>query len=310
MSFKTFIYYCALLGGWGAFLAWLITVLGGVVTRDLGGSSVQSPILRTAVIAMLLAFWIAVAIGSLDALLNAVGLARIARVFVCAIVGVAGGFFGGLLGEALHQYAHFPSVIGWILVGVACGASIGVYDLLRSVMTGKSMKQALRKTYNGVLGGFLGGLIGGLPFTLLVDTQALESMYKALPLSSLAICLVLLGLFIGLLVGAAQVVLMEAWLKVEAGFRPGRELRLAKDETSIGRGEGCDLGLFGDSLVEKLHAKILLRDNRYLLADVGTPGGTYLNDQRVDKPAPLRSGDVIRVGKCVLRFGERQKRKR
>jgi pSer/pThr/pTyr-binding forkhead associated (FHA) protein len=45
-----------------------------------------------------------------------------------------------------------------------------------------------------------------------------------------------------------------------------------------------------------------------LLYDEGTPGGTYVNDRRIDGPTPLRSGDLIRVGRNVIKFGERQKR--
>ena len=126
--------------------------------------------------------------------------------------------------------------------------------------------------------------------------------------SSLAIGLVILGACIGLLIGLAQVILKEAWVKVEAGFRPGRQLILSKAETTVGRAESCDLGLFGDSGVERLHARILLEDNRYLLADAQTPGGTFLNDARVDRPTPLRDGDTIRVGNSRLRFGERARR--
>ena len=43
-------------------------------------------------------------------------------------------------------------------------------------------------------------------------------------------------------------------------------------------------------------------------ADANTPGGTYLNDERVTRLTPLKSGDVIRVGNSVIEFGERQKR--
>ena len=57
--------------------------------------------------------------------------------------------------------------------------------------------------------------------------------------------------------------------------------------------------------VEKLHARILRRDTGYYLDDASTPGGTFLNDVRIARPTPLRSGDAIRVGKSVLRFGER-----
>jgi pSer/pThr/pTyr-binding forkhead associated (FHA) protein len=113
---------------------------------------------------------------------------------------------------------------------------------------------------------------------------------------------------IGLLIALAQVILSEAWLRVDQGFRAGRELILSKAEITIGRAESCDLGLFGDPTVEKLHARIVQKGDRYLIDDNRTPGGTFLNGERVDGPTPLRSGDEIRVGRCVLRFGERQKR--
>jgi pSer/pThr/pTyr-binding forkhead associated (FHA) protein len=117
-----------------------------------------------------------------------------------------------------------------------------------------------------------------------------------------------LGMCIGLLIGLAQVILKEAWLKVEKGFRPGRELIVSKEQVVIGRGEACDIGLFGDNGVERTHARILRKGDRYLLVDADTPGGTYLNGHRIDGPTPLRAGDAIGVGKAVIRFGERQKR--
>jgi pSer/pThr/pTyr-binding forkhead associated (FHA) protein len=97
-------------------------------------------------------------------------------------------------------------------------------------------------------------------------------------------------------------------VKVEAGFRRGRELILAKPEMTIGRAESCDIGLFGDPTVERLHARIWREGNRYLLADAGTNTGTFVNDQRIIQPVPLHSGDAIRLGNCVLRFGERRKK--
>ena len=58
---------------------------------------------------------------------------------------------------------------------------------------------------------------------------------------------VALGMCIGLLIGLAQVILKEAWVRVEAGFRAGREMILSKPEVTIGRAESCDIGLFGDA---------------------------------------------------------------
>jgi hypothetical protein len=297
MSFRLFIYYCALCGGWAAFLTWVVVWAAGALRLG-------SPFLVTGAIAAVLGLSIAGAVGALDAKLNAVGFQRFFRVCVCLVVGLVGGVFAGLIGETLHQVNGFLLFIGWILVGVAIGASIGVFDVLRAMALREEIRPALRKTLNGVYGGFLGGFLGGLLFEL----SELAVVQRSLPFSRLTVGLVILGLCIGLLIGLAQVVLKEAWLKVESGFRAGREVMLSKAETTIGRAEGNDLGLFGDKEVEKLHARILLKDSRYLIADAGTPGGTYLNDKRVNKPMPLRSGDAIRLGNCVLRFGERQKR--
>src|SRR5450755_3607386 len=132
MSFKLFIYYCALCGGWAAFLAWAFAWgLGGTSTdpRTLFGSSA---FLKTILIASLLGLLVAAAIGALDAMLNAVGFQRVLRVGVCMSVGIIGGAFGGLVGEGLHQLNEFLLLIGWIIVGVAVGASVGVFDILRA----------------------------------------------------------------------------------------------------------------------------------------------------------------------------------
>ncbi len=169
-------------------------------------------------------------------------------------------------------------------------------------MKGGELRVPLKKTLNGFLGGSLGGFLGGVLFGLMYPNDKI-------PRTDLAIGLVILGLCIGLFVGLAQVFLKEAWLKVAQGFRAGRELLLSKDETTIGRAESCDLGMFGDNTIERLHARIVLKNNRYLLADAETPGGTFLNEERVTQPTPLTSGDTIRVGNSVLEFGERQKRK-
>ena len=298
MSFKLFIYYCALCGGWAAFLAWVALWAAGVVRID-------SPFLKTPLIAGFLGLLVAAAVGALDAMLNAVGFQRVLRVAVCATVGFVGAMFGGLVGEGLHQLNEYLLLIGWILVGVVIGASIGVFDVLRAATGGQDMRVALKKTLNGIYGGFLGGFLGGIFFSLLIANQTTRQM---LPNGSLAIGLVILGMCIGLLIGLAQVVLKEAWLKVEAGFRAGREVMLTKDETTIGRAESCDIGLFGDNTIERLHARIERKNNQYVLADVETAGGTFLNDKPVHKSTPLHDGDVIRVGNSVLRFGERAKK--
>jgi hypothetical protein len=295
MSFKLFIYYCALCGGWAAFLAW--SLVQGLGVRD-----IDSAVLRVLLIGGVLGALVAGAVGMMDALLNAKGSQRNVRTALCAALGGLGGMLGGLIGQVLIEYiSHLLLFIGWIIAGSLIGASVGVFDLARAFTTKQDLRMPLRKIVNGAAGGFLGGLIGGLLFGMLFGVEFL-------PRSDLALGLVVLGLCIGLLIGLAQVFLKEAWLKVESGFRAGRELMLSKDITTIGRAESCDVGLFGDGAVERTHARIQLLNNQYVLADAGTAGGTFLNGKQVSKPTPLRDGDSIGVGNCVLRFGERQKR--
>ena len=46
-----------------------------------------------------------------------------------------------------------------------------------------------------------------------------------------------------------------------------------------------------------------------MLEDNNTPGGTYINDVKVIGSAPLKSGDLIKMGgKSLLRFYERPKK--
>jgi hypothetical protein len=301
MSFRLFIYYCAICGGWAALLTWGLVMVGGL-------RSFENVYIKAALIAAFLGLLLGGVIGLLDALLNATGFQRVLRVIVSMSVGLLGAFLGGLIGEGLHQAAPVLHFVGWMIVGLFIGVCIGVYDVLRSAATGGGdLHLAIRKIVNGVVGGLLGGLLGGL------ISQSLDYLTEqgvlSLSRTALAVGLVAVGLFIGLFIGLAQVLLKEAWVKVEKGFRAGRELILSKDETTVGKGEACDIGLFGDSQLDKLHARIVLKGNRYLLDDNGTQTGTYLNDRRISGPTPLKSGDEIRVGNSILRFGERQKRK-
>ncbi len=307
MSFKLFIYYCALCGGWAAFLVW--GVVQGAGVRNL------TPLwVRAMLTGAMLGGLVAGAVGLLDALLNAVGAQRISRMLVCLGLGLLAGVVGGVVGELLRQLLvermkvvpsfleWVPVAVGWVLLGVLIGASVGAYDLVQAAMSGGDFRAPFKKAMNGVIGGFVGGLIGGVLFGVVVlIAPGLRS--------SLAFGMVIFGACIGLLIGLAQVILKEAWVKVEQGFRAGRELMLTKDETVIGRAEGCDIALFGDMEVRKQHARIFLKNSKYLLEHVAEEGETYCNDEPVTRPLALSNGDAIRVGRSVLRFGERAKKK-
>lgn len=304
MSFRLFIYYCALCGGGGAFLGWMlgrpIHLSNVILTQGLKG--------------MFLGFGIALALALVDALwvfsLRHL-LSIVFRVATAVVVGTMGGLLGGLVGQALYGWKEWVVflVFGWTITGFLIGVSLGVFDLVSSLLRGQDPSTALRKILKGVLGGTLGGIGGGILSLLLLAgwTRLLggDPEVESRLWSPSAWGFVALGASIGLLISLAQVILKEAWLKVESGFRKGREVILSKPEITIGRAESCDIGLFGDPQIEKLHARIRREGNRYLLIDEGA--GTYVNDDLVRGSVALHAGDAIRLGKCVLRFGERQK---
>ena len=302
MSFRWFIYYCALFGGWAALLGW---ALGRALAPD------TPLLLQTGVKGLFLGFLVALAVGLVDALwsLSLRQAGQVAfRAGAAVLVGCLGGLLGGVLGQALYGWTKLSVflVLGWTITGLLIGVSVGAFEVLAGMARKEDLAGARRKLVNGFLGGAVGGLLGGVLFLLLKlwPSQAQEERLW----SPGAVGFVALGLCIGLLIGLAQVVLREAWVRVEAGFRAGRDLLLSKSETTIGRSESCDIGLFGDPGVEPRHAHIRLQGGRYVLVDAGSPGGTFLHEARITRPAALRSGDLIRVGRSVLRFGERARR--
>ena len=68
------------------------------------------------------------------------------------------------------------------------------------------------------------------------------------------------------------------------------------------------VGVIGVGHLGKQHARIYRQANQYLLADNHTASGTWLNDERIAGPTPLRSGDRIRIGRNILLFRERSRR--
>jgi hypothetical protein len=265
----------------------------------------ESDLLFAGVLGGITGVLISGALGICDSLMNASPGQRMARVLTTMLFGFLGGIFGGILCDLLTKVSPVLRLLGWAVFGSAIGAAINIYDLIQAKLTGRPLDLAGLKLKYGIIGGGLGG-VAGLLFSFLDFVGLRESM----PRFSLAISLVILGMLVGLLIGLAQIILKETWLRVETGFQPGRELVLTNAETTLGRAESCDLGLFADPSIEQLHARIIRQASSFLLEDAGSEGGTFLNNRRVTRPTKLFAGDFIRLGGSVLIFGERQRSNR
>jgi pSer/pThr/pTyr-binding forkhead associated (FHA) protein len=67
----------------------------------------------------------------------------------------------------------------------------------------------------------------------------------------------------------------------------------------IGRAPNCQIRL-DDNYISQLHAKISERNGSWVVEDLGSTNGTYLNQRKVTVPTEISAGDRIRVGKTVL----------
>lgn len=89
-------------------------------------------------------------------------------------------------------------------------------------------------------------------------------------------------------------------LVVINGPRKGRQVRVSDGApVTVGRDQGR-LRLH-DSRVSKRHAEIVFDGESWVLRDLGSSNGTYLNKQRLQGLAELERGDVLQFGRIVLR---------
>src|SRR5262245_59984524 len=124
MSFRLFIYYCALCGGWAALVGWLF---GNLPVPD----AEVHPIGRSGIMGLFLGLMAGLGLRLVDCMWN-LGFRQSGKVFsrvsVALLVGAVAGLFGGIVGQALLQATQLQLffVIGWTLTGLLIGASIGV----------------------------------------------------------------------------------------------------------------------------------------------------------------------------------------
>ena len=93
------------------------------------------------------------------------------------------------------------------------------------------------------------------------------------------------------------------FLVVIHGNNAGSRFFIDQSLTSIGRHPDSTVFL-DDVTVSRRHAELTRTDTGFLLADVGSLNGTYVNGQRIES-FELSEGDQIQVGKfrLVLAFG-------
>jgi hypothetical protein len=94
-----------------------------------------------------------------------------------------------------------------------------------------------------------------------------------------------------------------AWLVVADGPEPGAHHMVVHGTNLIGRGSSCDIRLT-DPAVSRRHARLLADGDRFLLYDLQSTSGTYVDGKEVDPSAaaPIEDGAAISMGSTELIF--------
>src|ERR1700674_4388608 len=74
-----------------------------------------------------------------------------------------------------------------------------------------------------------------------------------------------------------------------------------KNEINVGRVQGNDL-MLPKGNVSKHHARLLFRDGRFIVTDLKSTNGTYVNGRKISQATIVREGDKIYIGDFVLRL--------
>jgi pSer/pThr/pTyr-binding forkhead associated (FHA) protein len=88
-------------------------------------------------------------------------------------------------------------------------------------------------------------------------------------------------------------------LLVTAGALAGTSLGLNDQQITIGRANDATLVL-NDDYASTRHARLFPQDGQWIVEDLGSTNGTYLDRQKVTQPTPVPVGVPIRIGKTVL----------
>ena len=110
---------------------------------------------------------------------------------------------------------------------------------------------------------------------------------------------------------------VHSLLVIERGGGQNSEFALSNEESQIGRWD-ADNGIFpdvdldafdADAKVSRRHARIIHRNGTFMVEDLGSTNGTFVNRGRrllPGSPQVLSDGDEIIVGKTFLRFRVKQ----
>ena len=96
----------------------------------------------------------------------------------------------------------------------------------------------------------------------------------------------------------------RACLILYNGDDQGKRLALDGELMVIGHAPECELHI-DDPATSRRHAELQVIEQHVTLRDLGSVNGTFVNNERLLTPAKLKDGDLVRLGKELLKFYDR-----
>ncbi|MGB5697487.1 MAG: GGDEF domain-containing protein [Polyangiales bacterium] len=90
-------------------------------------------------------------------------------------------------------------------------------------------------------------------------------------------------------------------LVVIYGEEMGRRVRVTAEPLIIGRSPKCEVQIDQES-VSRNHCRIRFEGGEFLVCDLDSTNGTYVNDDLIQGEGRIRHGDQIKVGRTILKF--------
>ncbi|WP_298131718.1 FHA domain-containing protein [Micropruina sp.] len=87
-------------------------------------------------------------------------------------------------------------------------------------------------------------------------------------------------------------------LRITRGKQEGMTVQLG-EIVKIGRAADCQL-ILDDDYVSTRHAQIVRTDAGYVVEDLGSTNGTYVNNERVTSATPFGTADTLRIGRTLM----------
>lgn len=81
----------------------------------------------------------------------------------------------------------------------------------------------------------------------------------------------------------------------------GRRVRVGTEPLIIGRSPQCQIQIDQES-VSRNHCQVRFTGSEFLVRDLASTNGTYVNDDLVRDEGRLRHGDQLKVGRTILKF--------